>query len=220
MRLSRDEAVAQGYLFETLNKHECRITKFRAFRNIKRLEVPQFIGSLLVTEIGENVFTGQGIQELILPNGLLVIHSKAFSHCKLKQVTLPDTIIEVAEDAFASNPITKVVVPQNYCLPQRLEEHYNVEIKTSNFNLIGFLDTRASKSIFEQNFKHRVFFKLPEFKTYVARASILVALSTNCETYYTSIYQVDKEGNLVKTNREDNVFNLIRVLLYQTLGEL
>lgn len=218
MKLTREEAFNQGYTYEILNSEECKIIKFRSFKNkIKKLEVPQYIEDKLVVAIGENVFTAQGIQEIILHNGLFEIEARAFSHNKIKTLTLPDTVISVHEEAFSANPNIKLTVPNNCCLPILLDRLYEVNSKESNFNLCGFLDTRASKHIFLQEFRQRVFFKLTDNKTYVARASIVVALTAHSAPYQTTIYTSTKDGLLVNTNREAEALHLARKIVKQIL---
>ena len=63
--------------------------------------VPQTIETLPVVSIGPSAFQKKGAEEIILPNCLEHISSKAFADCKsLQRLSIPYPVKRVAEDAF------------------------------------------------------------------------------------------------------------------------
>lgn len=76
--------------------------------------VPSSLKKLTVTadtEVTEGVFSNvRGLEEVVLPDGVLTIPKNAFSNCaSLKNVTLPQSVIKVSEFAFEGcTRLTKV----------------------------------------------------------------------------------------------------------------
>lgn len=59
------------------------------------------------------MFEDSGLQRVVLPSTLRVIHVGAFSHCEaLKQITFPDGLKKIEERAFAKTGLTKVAIPK------------------------------------------------------------------------------------------------------------
>ena len=64
--------------------------------------LPDEIDGMKVREIGREAFAGQtGLKSLILPEGLMSIHTGAFAGCVgLRSVRLPASVTDIAEGAF------------------------------------------------------------------------------------------------------------------------
>ena len=76
--------------------------------------------------IGAEAFTAASIEELILPDGLQTLDSRAFSHCpQLRLIHVPDSITSIAADAFAEGAeITFLGSPNSYCYQFAQENGY------------------------------------------------------------------------------------------------
>lgn len=107
-----------------------------SYLKIKEIEIPGKVFS-----IGHDAFAEcYNLKKVVLHRGLKFIDFGAFSNCeKLKDITLPDTIIGIDEFAFEVTAITHIRIPEgvqmldcavfSYCysleevyLPQSLEE--------------------------------------------------------------------------------------------------
>ncbi|MBE5804892.1 MAG: hypothetical protein E7316_10330 [Clostridiales bacterium] len=68
------------------------------------------LGSALC-EVGEYGLSGSGAEEIVLPEGLQVLGTGAFSGSRnLRYVKLPDTLMEIHENAFADTAMLKEIV--------------------------------------------------------------------------------------------------------------
>ena len=57
------------------------------------ISIPEKIGDLTVTRIGENAFKNSNITSVVLPSGLTSIESEAFYGCEgLKSLTIPSEV--------------------------------------------------------------------------------------------------------------------------------
>ena len=64
-----------------------------------------------VTEIGYGAFSGSSLKEVVLPRTLTKIGDYAFSGTKLTSITLPTGITEIGSDAFSGSSLKEVVLP-------------------------------------------------------------------------------------------------------------
>jgi hypothetical protein len=73
-------------------------------------EVPEFI-----TVIGEKAFSNSAIKQVSLPEGLLNISDGAFNWCEnLQTITLPQTLKIIGEEAFANcSSLEEAIIPDN-----------------------------------------------------------------------------------------------------------
>lgn len=75
-----------------------------------------------LTTIGEEAFTGIAAREIIVPNGVKSIGSKAFANCaNLKLIMISDSVTEIAYNAFTDSP--------NVCI---IAEHANAATEFAN----------------------------------------------------------------------------------------
>ena len=64
-----------------------------------------------VTEIGYGAFSGSSLKEVVLPSTLMKIGDYAFSGTKLTSITLPNGITEIGSDAFSGTQLKEVILP-------------------------------------------------------------------------------------------------------------
>ena len=74
---------------------------------IEKLVIPEG-----VTEIGSNAFSGSSLKEVVLPSTLTQISSSAFSSSSLKEVVLPSTLTKIGNSAFSGTHLTKLTIPE------------------------------------------------------------------------------------------------------------
>ena len=74
---------------------------------IEKLVIPEG-----VTEIGADAFSGSSLKEVVLPSTLRKIGNYAFSGTQLTKLTLPEGITEIGADAFSGSSLKEVVLPK------------------------------------------------------------------------------------------------------------
>ena len=86
-----------------------------------------------VTIIEEEAFCGiQGIQEAVLPHGLLRIESRAFAETSIRSVSLPSSITYIAPDAFENASVLSMTAEKNtYAYQWLVDHHYLSEVQAS-----------------------------------------------------------------------------------------
>lgn len=76
--------------------------------------IPNTLGGKTVTRITATTFKNCGLTSLVLPNGLIEIGSTStqgiFSSNNLTEITLPDTLTYICNNAFSDNQITSVTL--------------------------------------------------------------------------------------------------------------
>ena len=76
---------------------------------IEKLVIPEG-----VTEIGAGAFSGSSLKEVVLPRTLTKIGDSAFSGTQLKDMTLPTSVTTIGSRAFGSiDSLSSVVIPKN-----------------------------------------------------------------------------------------------------------
>ena len=87
-----------------------------AFSNCTDLKEVAFEDGSRLREIGEQAFFNcKGLKNAGLPEGLERIERYAFAWCGLEEVTLPSTLREVQERAFASRDVRRTVWVERGC---------------------------------------------------------------------------------------------------------
>lgn len=80
------------------------------------VEIPNALGGLIVTKIGEEAFSEKGLSSIVFPTNLEYIGKKAFSENNsysggnLKKVTIPGTVKIIDEYAFQENDLLEEVI--------------------------------------------------------------------------------------------------------------
>ena len=74
---------------------------------IEKLVIPEG-----VTEIGADAFSGSSLKEVVLPSTLTQIGSSAFSGTQLTKLTLPEGVTEIGSSAFSGSSLKEVVLPR------------------------------------------------------------------------------------------------------------
>ena len=70
-----------------------------------------------LTEISDQAFMNdKALDEVVLPDGIKTIGSKAFANSSLKKINLPDSITSIAEDAFDGTRVYVVAPAGSYAL--------------------------------------------------------------------------------------------------------
>ena len=88
-----------------------RITGYNGFES-ERVVVPKEIDGVSVTSIGEKAFMNASFHELILPQTIQSIGSKAFSGCNnLKHIDLPTGLTHVGEYCFEYSGLVEIALP-------------------------------------------------------------------------------------------------------------
>ena len=77
------------------------------------LIMPSEIDGLLVTTISERAFYGARIANVVLPTGLRVIQSFAFSESCVEEVIFPETLSEIGTAAFALTRVKHIIIPES-----------------------------------------------------------------------------------------------------------
>ncbi|GMO52220.1 MAG: hypothetical protein Pg6C_17680 [Treponemataceae bacterium] len=77
------------------------------------VRIPATIQGMPVKEIGSSAFWKSGITSVVIPQGVTLIGSNAFSECyNLTSVTIPDSVTEIGSGAFSSSGLTSVTLPK------------------------------------------------------------------------------------------------------------
>ena len=73
---------------------------------IEKLVIPEG-----VTEIGADAFSGSSLKEVVLPKTLTKIGNSAFGGTQLTKLTLPEGVTEIGSSAFSGSSLKEVVLP-------------------------------------------------------------------------------------------------------------
>jgi len=104
------------FTFVLINdRSEIKITGFSGY-NSAFLIIPNNIGGLPVTEIGDDSFRSKGLIEVTLPETLVTIGNSAFFDNSILEILLPASVISVGNFAFASNSLNNNILLRNECM--------------------------------------------------------------------------------------------------------
>ena len=98
-----------------------------------------------VTEIGSNAFSGSSLKEVVLPSTLTKIGAGAFSGTQLTSITLPTSVTDIGRRAFGDiDSLTSIVIPKN------LTNGYHAFSGSKNLSTIHFEEgiTKIGRGIF------------------------------------------------------------------------
>lgn len=81
----------------------------------KAVEIPSEIDGKKVTSIGKHAFSEKDITELTIPDGVKKIEDEAFTFCKqLKKVVIPDSVEKIGDAAFEyDEKLCDINIPSN-----------------------------------------------------------------------------------------------------------
>lgn len=80
---------------------------FRNCENIKEVILPK---SILI--IGEEAFSGCGLEKINIPNGVTMIREKAFQYSQLKSIFIPPTLRKIERGTFWHTPLEKIIISE------------------------------------------------------------------------------------------------------------
>ena len=77
------------------------------------LTIPETIGGVAVTSIGDRAFSSNLLTSAIIPDSVTSVGDRAFSDNQLTSVTIPNSVTSVGDYAFAYNNLTSIVIPNS-----------------------------------------------------------------------------------------------------------
>lgn len=96
-----------------VRKHRKYIEITRQFYRKKVLKIPAFINGIPVERIAKNAFAFNEIKQVKLPETLIDIAEGAFKYCYLKSIQIPKSVRYIGKHAFLCNPIDDVIIRLN-----------------------------------------------------------------------------------------------------------
>lgn len=120
------------------------------------------------TEIKKGKYQGMGIESVVIPKSVIIIHIRAFENNELTEVEIPDSVREIGFAAFSQNKLKTLVIPESVTL---IDSHAfsgneltsiiipdNIEIETDAFSINRLTNVEIPASlttiplrIFERN---------------------------------------------------------------------
>ncbi len=79
----------------------------------KKIKIPATIDGHSVKKIGQGVFKGMGLEEIILPKGLIEIGDEAFAINYIHSIDIPDTVTVIGSFAFSFNKLEYLDLPKS-----------------------------------------------------------------------------------------------------------
>ncbi len=103
------------------------LTKY--YGNIYDVVIPDDLG---ITIIGHKAFEGQGIRSVVIPDGVYLIGSAAFSYCtNLTSVTIPDSVRIINYEAFSGcNNLETISIPDSVTAIGNAAFHFCTNLKS------------------------------------------------------------------------------------------
>ena len=99
------------FIYESQN--ETVVITGRKEKSTGVLVIPSFIDEKPVVRIADAAFENQGIDAVVLPEGLQIIGESAFKGNSIKNVDIPDSVTEIGKAAFEENGIEVIEIPKN-----------------------------------------------------------------------------------------------------------
>ena len=102
---------AEGYF--TFDSNTKTITAYNIAGGTN-VVIPETIGGVAVTSIGNTVFNGKQITNVTIPNSVTTIGNWAFSqNYSLTSVTIPNSVTGIGERVFSHNQLASVILPNS-----------------------------------------------------------------------------------------------------------
>lgn len=129
------------------------------------------------------------IESVELPEGIRYIKSKAFANSSLKAINLPETLVDIADDAFAGcNSLVATVAEETYS--------WNWCVKNGVAISTLVMEYPESEHPYEPNTDQSWTYRINDAVDYL---QVTFSTLTQTEQDYDFIYLYDKENNLVGT---------------------
>ncbi len=144
-----DNMVTQGdfvYILDDLG--EAFLAEYKGTG--KKVTVPAAVLGHPVIAIGESVFEGNtALNEVVLPESVILIEDRAFMQSNVKKVTFPSTLEIIDEYAFFNcNYLTDVTLPEN--LKELRAQAFYACFRLKNVKFEGSVPTTWGKDVFGQ----------------------------------------------------------------------
>jgi hypothetical protein len=151
-------AYAQKNVFNTaVNADEKGLTITGYQGDSLEIEIPQTIGGLPVTAIGESAFEGKGLTRLTLPEGIESIGFFAFYGNRLKDLVIPHTVTTIDGGAFGSNELESLVLFDNLTVIETVAfqgnnlSHIELPESLEEIGQLAFASNRLTKVVIPDN---------------------------------------------------------------------
>lgn len=148
------------FSYTQLLEDTCKITRYNG--QSTNLEIPETLGGLTVTGIGDNAFSNnKNLEHIVLPETLVTIGSCAFANCyALEEIILPDSVTSIDHSAFDQCHGLKSI---------KFSSNLH-ELKYDTFNNTGVTNLTIPNSV-KQIGGERVFANCANLKTLVIEGS-------------------------------------------------
>lgn len=114
IKISYEQARAQGWHFKRKSRNRMRITRYTG--TDRNIIVPAMIEGYIINEIGQRAFYGADIDSVMIPDTMKKLNSLCFCTSKVKKVTFAEGITEIPDDTFRScQHLHTVHLPTTLC---------------------------------------------------------------------------------------------------------
>ena len=91
---------------------------------INEISLPLIVLPKALREIGPEAFADAPFQVVVIPDGCVSIGPRAFANCgKLRQINIPNTVTDIAEDSFEDAGDYLLVTPAGSAAAQYAQNH-------------------------------------------------------------------------------------------------
>ncbi|MBR6736921.1 MAG: leucine-rich repeat domain-containing protein [Clostridia bacterium] len=97
------------------------------------IKLPETIGGVTVTEIGDEAFDGADFQLFEFSRNVTVIGNEAFSGCNINKIELPESLVTLCSSAFEYTNIEELNIPVNVSRLGKSSNGFEGDIKNGAF---------------------------------------------------------------------------------------
>ena len=119
------------------------LTIIKSSGTSETLVIPDTIDGKPVIAIGSGAFTGKGLVEVTIPDSVAEIADGAFSFNKLKAVSIGNNVISIGQGAFTGNKLTSVVLGDSIAYIGKGAFSENVLVELNIPGSVTFIDDYA-----------------------------------------------------------------------------
>lgn len=76
----------------------------------KNVDIPNEIGGVAVTALGDNAFTDKELIAVTIPNTVTAIGSSVFANNQLTSLSIPDSVVSIGSNILSGNPIASLTI--------------------------------------------------------------------------------------------------------------